>query len=121
MTDIHHWVGADLGASPSGDLAFVDGTLAGQQRVLRRLITNAAEYLFHPDYGAGLPQRVGSTLDVNEVAATIRAHLATEAAVAREPAPVVDVRAIAGGVAVRVQYTDAQLARPAVLAFDVTQ
>ena len=120
MTDISHWVGADLGASASGDLAFVEGVLSGQQRVLRRLITNAREYIFHPDYGAGLPARIGSLLDADALAGLIRAQMALEAVVARTPPPQVEVRPTADGVAVRVQYVDAPLSRPVVLAFDVT-
>lgn len=120
MSDAHHWVGGDLAVSATGDLLAADGTLAGQQRVLRRLVTNAGEYVFHPDYGAGLPERVGSLLNVDELRALVRAQLALEACVARSPEPQIDVQAIAGGVAVRIQYSDAETARPVVLAFDVT-
>ena len=48
-----------LRAGAAGDLAPAAGTLRGQQRVLRRLLTNPGDYIWQPGYGAGLGQFVG--------------------------------------------------------------
>ena len=54
MHDIAHQWGSDLLTSSVGDLASVSGPLLGQQRVLRRLLTNPGDYIWQLDYGAGL-------------------------------------------------------------------
>ncbi len=59
MKDIYHYIGGDLSTSPTGDLRPVENTERGKQRVLRRLITNPGDYIYHPTYGAGLGQKVG--------------------------------------------------------------
>lgn len=115
MNDLYHYLGGDLSLSATGDLLPVDGTIAGQQRVLRRLLSNAgnlakeiaADYIWHPDYGASLPREVGELADASRIKAEIRAHLFKEARVSRNPDPVITVTPIASGVAVRIQYTDA--------------
>lgn len=53
MYDLFHYVGTDLSVSPSGDLLSVTGTERRKQKILRRLITNPGELVFHPEYGAG--------------------------------------------------------------------
>ena len=52
--------GGDLGAGNTGDIALASGTILGQQRILRRLLTNPGDYIWHTEYGAGLAQFVGS-------------------------------------------------------------
>ena len=59
MPDLAHEFGADLQAGPTGDLALADGAALGRQRVLRRLLTNPGDYIWHPTYGAGLARFVG--------------------------------------------------------------
>lgn len=54
MPDLSHQWGSDLLIGPTGDLATASGTELGQQRVLRRLLTNASDYIWHLGYGAGL-------------------------------------------------------------------
>ena len=56
MSDISHQWGSDLSIGPTGDFALVSGAILGQQRVLRRLLTNPGDYIWHPDYGAGLAE-----------------------------------------------------------------
>ena len=129
--EINHYWGNDLQVGPTGDLALVDTTSWGQQRVLRRLLTNpaqpipgnpdqlAADYIWHPDYGAGLPGRVGGVVNLVKIKALIRTQILLEAAVAKQPEPVITVRAISGGVSVYIRYTDAVTQLPVVLGFDV--
>ncbi len=125
LQDLDHYIGGDIGVSSSGDLQGVSDTLRGQQRVLRRLLTNprtpedAGDYLFHGDYGAGLPKRVGELANIPEITALIRGQMALEASVAKSPTPVITVRAITGGIAVSLRYTDAQTLEPVFLSFDV--
>lgn len=121
MNDLNQYFGGDIAASATGDLQPVDGTTKGQQRVLRRLLTNPGDYIFHPDYGAGLPRMVGELVDVEKIRALIRGQMLLEESVAKTPEPQIEVQAIAGGVSCRIQYTDAVSKAPAVLSFDVSK
>ena len=123
LAELDHYIGADLSASTSGDLQAVSGTLRGQQRVLRRLLTNPGDYIFHPTYGAGLARYVGQTADVGKLKALVGSQMLLENAVAKSPAHSVSVAQIAnasgGGFAVSVTYNDATSGQPVALSFNV--
>lgn len=125
MPELWHDWGSDLVFSSTGDLLLADGTDEGRQRVLRRLLTNPGSYVFHVDngpvkaYGAGLPGKVGSTIDAKAIQALCLSQMFLEQAVARSPAPTVDVQQIPNGIYVSVQYTDAQSNQPVALAFNI--
>ena len=120
MPDLFHQYGGDLLLGPSGDLASVDATLLGQQRVLRRLLTNPGDYLWNPAYGAGLGQFVGQPASVARIRSVIRSQIFQESAVARQPEPVIDVRSDGGGiVTVLVSYADSNTGATQVLSFSV--
>lgn len=121
MNDLHHYFGSDLAASITGDLQKVDGTVKGQQRVLRRLLTNPGEYLFHPEYGGGLGAMVGAIPDVAKITATIRGQILLEDTVAKVPPPEISVAAIPNGIAVNIKYTDSLTKSAQVLSFDVNR
>lgn len=133
MLDLYHYWGGDLAISSTGDLALANDTTTGQQRVLRRLLTNpalvddsgnvtaTADYTFHQDYGAGLPRQVGQPADIPQVQAVIAAQLLQEAAVSNTPAPIATVTAINDGINALIQYNDAATQTPVVLNFDVTK
>jgi hypothetical protein len=132
MNDIYQYFGNDVGTSATGDLQPVNGIELGQQRILRRLLTNPREvlpdgtilppdYIFHPEYGAGLPRMVGDTLDVAKIRARIRGQVLLEDAVARTPEPEVVVKPIHGGVSCTIRYVDAVAKAPAVLSFNVNR
>lgn len=121
MADLYHYFEQDLQSSATGDLRSVDGIERGQQRVIRRLMTPAGSYIWHPEYGAGLPQRIGDLLDVDAVTALIRSQIFMEAAVRKDPDPIITVKPILGGVFVRIIYVDAVTGEQNLLAFDVTQ
>lgn len=121
INDISHYWGSDIGVSAVGDLGLASDTLRGQQRVLRRLLTNPGDYIFHPTYGAGLARYVGSTASVDEIKALIRGQMLLEEAVAKTPAPDIKVSRITSGVAVQVNYNDAPTGQPVVLSFNVSQ
>jgi hypothetical protein len=118
--DIDHDFGADLGLSATGDLARVNLVERSQQRVLRRLLTNPGDYLMHPTYGAGLPAKVGSTIDIASTTALIKGQMLLEASVMQNPPPSVTVAEIENGMAVAIAYSVAPDATPAVLSFSVT-
>lgn len=122
MPDVSQWWGDDLQVSPTGDLALVDGVTLGEQRVLRRLLTNQGDYIWNTTYGAGLPARVGQLLDIPAVISAIRSQLFQEAVVARTPAPVITVLPTSdpGTFTVSIQYADAQSGLQANVAFDLS-
>ena len=120
MLDLSHVWSSDLSAGSSGDLATVTGSEAGQQRVLRRLLTNPGDYIWQPDYGAGLGGYVGGLVSPSAIAATIRSQMYKEACVAHDPEPVVDVQTGPdGAVYVHVRYVDADTSNGQSVAFSV--
>lgn len=119
--DCAHWFGNDLSVSATGDILMVDGTPRGQQRVLRRLLTNPQDYIWHLEYGAGLGLYVGQTTDPDIITAIERQQVMQEAAVAPSPDPVVTTVPIPLGIQSRIAYTDADTGIPVTLSFDVNQ
>src|SRR5690348_5829553 len=97
MADISHQWGSDLTVGPTGDLASVSGPLLGQQRVLRRLLTSPGDYIWQPDYGAGLARFIGQPVNALQIRAVVRSQIFKEAEVARSPEPVIDVQASPDG------------------------
>lgn len=133
MSDLYHYWSSDWQVDVSGDLAVTDASTAGQQKVLRRLCTNpllqdvagtpqaSPDYTFHPPYGAGIPRKIGSPVNVDEIKGIIRAQLAQESVVSPHPEPVITIRLIEGGISCFIQYNDAQTKTPVSLNFDVTR
>ncbi len=120
MPDIWHQFGSDLLASAAGDITVVSEPTLGQQRVLRRLLTNPGDYIWQLDYGAGLAQFVGQPVDVARIQGVIRGQIFQEAAVARSPEPQIEVQAgESGEVFVTIVYTDAPSGQTQVLGFSV--
>ena len=109
MYDLYLDWGTDLSVSSTGDLAVVTGSTWTTQRIIRRLLTNAGDYLWKLDYGGGLASFVGSTTLANEIEAIIRSQIALEQAVPSSPAPTVSVLptgAGSGGVVAQILYAD---------------
>ena len=121
MPDLFHYFSGDLAASANGDLLTADSITLSQQSVLRRLLTNPGDYIWHPEYGAGLPKMIGQTIDVPTVQGIVRAQMFLEASVVRTPAPVINVTPIAGGMFLSIQYIEADSQQTATLAFNVTK
>lgn len=121
ITDLYHYMGGDLDASPAGDLKPATLMERNKQRILRRLLTNPGDNLFHPDYGAGLGQKVGDHVNIGEWTALIKGQMLLEECVAASPAPSVTVSTITDGASVTVGYTDAQSGDAISLSFDVTK
>lgn len=121
VTDLAHQFGSDLVVGPTGDLATLDVPAVTVQRLLRRLLTNPGDYIWHPDYGAGLPRFVGQTINARVIEGVVRGQIFQESGVARVPEPTIRVTAnVDGTVSLQIQYTDAAVKKPSVLSFDVT-
>lgn len=120
LADVAHVWGQDVQLSPTGDLGRVTRADRSRQRVLRRLLTNPGDYIFHPDYGAGLPALVGSNVTAAEVAALVRQQLKLEPSVAQTPEPVISVTLIPNGIRVQGSYTALPDQQPVPLSFDVS-
>lgn len=121
MADLHHYIGDDLHLSPTGDLLVASGTIVGQQRVLRRLLTNQSDYIWHTSYGASLPQEVGNQKDSRRIRGIVRGEMLKEAVVARTPDPSVLIADIKNGVSARIQYVDSTTGQQVSLAFDINR
>jgi hypothetical protein len=121
LNDIDHYIGGDIAVSGTADVNVATALTASQQRVLRRLLTNPGDYVWHPDYGAGLPAEVGKLADERRIRGLIQSQIFKEAVVLQSPPPIITVTMLVGGVSVRIQYADAQTGQLATLAFDVTR
>lgn len=120
MLGNYGWLG-DLVLTSTGDLATVDGTALGVQRVTRRVLTPPAALVFHPDYGFGLPQKIGTVAPSFTLAGQLRAQMYLETVVSQVPPPSVTVaeNPIGSGRQVaNVAWVDAESGAPMLLSFD---
>jgi hypothetical protein len=85
MADVSLEWNDDFQPDSTGDLMVVDGDDEVRQRLERRLFTAVQGYVWHPNYGAGLPQKIGSVLSVSEINSVVSSQLALEASVAPSP------------------------------------
>ena len=121
MADLFHEFGADLVLSNSGDLLTADGATLGQQRVLRRLLTNLGAYIWNLSYGAGLPAMVGETIDAARIAGIARSQMLLEACVDQSPPPTCTVVGTPlGVVTATISYTDTENSEPQVRSVEVS-
>ena len=100
--------GNDLAVGPSGDISVSSTEAEVQQRIVRRLLTNPGDYIWHLNYGAGLGSYVGSPYSPNLIEGTILSQLQNEALVAAAPSPTVNTSKSLAGVlssaTVTIQY-----------------
>ncbi len=109
MPDLEMSWSGDLSVSATGDLAVVSDPNLGTERVLRRLMTNPGDYIWSPDYGAGLGQFVGRPVDLAGVEALIRTQMSLETAVSSTPEPVISVSSdVAGRLYLQIRYEDSE-------------
>lgn len=133
MPDISQMWSTDIGVSASGDLATVDGDTLTLQRIIRRLMTRGyqvqgvniapevGEYIFHPEYGAGVEQRVGGAFDINVIRSVINRQLYLEQTVAKTPPPTITLTPFLNGVTVSILYYNTSSGQQVLLSFDVNQ
>jgi hypothetical protein len=108
MNDATLLWGGDIVVGPTGDIALASGGTLGQQRVLRRLLTNENDYVWNPRYGAGLGQFVGAVINERQIVGVIKSQIFAEATVARQPDPTVAAEAFSdGSVYLEINYVDA--------------
>lgn len=108
MTDVSlEWHG-DFQADATGDLLLVDGDNEVRQRLERRLFTAVRGYVWHQEYGAGLPQKIGLTYTAPQIESIVRSQIALEASVAPNPPAKINVTEFPGGsVVIDITYWDA--------------
>jgi hypothetical protein len=123
LYDINHNYGHDLQVSASGDLAVVSGEERSKQRVLRRLLTAINGYIWHVDYGAGIPNYIGQALSTDlfsEIKSLIQSQIALENSVSQDPAPKIYIQTISGGIFCQINYYLNPTQQPIVLNFEVS-
>ncbi len=123
LYDIYQNFGEDLTLSSQDDLQTVYYAERSKQRVLRRLMTNPGDYIWHPEYGAGLPAFVGESLSsdrFDQIKSLITSQIYLEPSVARAPAPQILLQTIQGGLFVQINYTESATNQPIVLTLDVS-
>jgi hypothetical protein len=114
--DIDHWIGSDT----NGMTTVITETKA-QQRILRRLLTNPLDYVWHPAYGAGVLRHVGDTdANLKTIEGLITSQMLLEPTVAQIPAPVVTFDIAGDDVTANIQYTDRKTGGRQFLSFTVT-
>jgi len=84
------WEG-DLSVSSTGDIGAAPVLLEAEQRIIRRLLTNPGDYIWHLDYGAGLGSYVGQLYSPKSIESTILIQMQSEPLVATSPSPTVQV------------------------------
>lgn len=121
--DAYHYFGNDLSVNSAGDILLISGIVLSQQRILRRLLTNPGAYIWHLNYGAGLPAYIGQPLDTilfNQIVGLIRSQMYLESSVAQNPPPIVNLSANQSNLYCSIQYTDAATTTLQVLNFTVS-
>ncbi len=93
MADLNSPWGGDLQISATGDLALIDGLGRSEQRIIRRLFTNLGAYIWHPEYGASIPDRIGTNIDTNLFQAVVYSQIMLEDSVSPATPPTVTVTA----------------------------
>lgn len=91
MADVSLEWKSDFQVDATGDLLVVDGDDEVRQRLERRLFTAVQGYIWHPEYGAGLPQKIGDPFSLSAIKSIVMSQIALEASVAPNPPPVVVV------------------------------
>jgi hypothetical protein len=123
LRDIWHDWGSDLAIGPGGDLAIAEEPDRTRLRILRRLLTNAGNYIWQPGYGAGLGLFVGKPVVAEEIGSVIRTQMFNEPTVSRSPEPEIRLTVadeLGGTVAVQVKYDELGSGTAQVLKFNTS-
>ncbi|AAW62163.1 hypothetical protein [Gluconobacter oxydans] len=109
MSALSHTIGGDLVLTTGAALATVSDAEETRQKILRRLCTNPGGYLWHLDYGAGLPAMVGKAMDAGTIQSVVQQQMATESGVDQTQPVTVTVTSTPSGLfRCDVSYTDSQ-------------
>lgn len=123
MPDLSLFWNDDLIVGPNGDLALVDKVDLANQHIIRRLLTAVQGYIWHLEYGAGLPQRIGKPARALEIQSLVAAHIRLEPSVAKIPPPTVTVDpdvTIQGLFIITIKYVEAGTNAQRALTFDTS-
>ncbi len=97
----------------------MDGDDEARQRLMRRLCTAVKGYIWHPEYGAGLPQKIGDPWQPTQIESICREQVNQESSVALNPPPIVGVaEVIPGMISIDIRYWSAQTG--AAVQFNIT-
>lgn len=122
INDVYLVLGNDFVLSSTNDLLLANGSNLSQQRIIRRLITNPPNYIWHSDYGAGLPTYVGQPLtsdNFDTIKGTITSQIFLESSVSQNPQPQILLSSIQFGLFCQINYTLSPSLQPIVLTFGV--
>lgn len=120
MSDLWLEWNGDFAAAANGDLLLATSSDESRQAICRRLFTAVQGYIFHPEYGAGLPQKIGSPVNVNTLQAVVASQIAMETTVDQSQPVAVAVHAdknTAGLYTINISYTEAVTGNPVELSF----
>lgn len=81
MADLYVEWNDDLQLSASGDLLLADQDDLARQRIIRRLLTPLRGYIYHQEYGAGLPRKIGESPSATRILAIVRSQMMMESVV----------------------------------------
>jgi len=133
MPDIFHYWGNDLTVSATGDILIADDSDSTTQQILRALMTNpawndsagnpiaSADYSDHPNFGAGLPRKIGSTLSAPYIRALVRSVVLSFPSVSRSPSPTIDVASFNDGATITIAYVNLVTGETDTLSFDINK
>jgi hypothetical protein len=100
--------GGDLSVGPGGDINIAPVQSEVEQRIIRRLLTNPGDYIWHISYGAGLGTYVGEPYLSGTIEGAILSQVQQETLVAQSPSPAVKCDAAASdagsSISVNIQY-----------------
>ena len=115
--------GNDISLNSSGDIQQSSKTDLANQSIIRRLLTNPGEYIWHPTYGAGIGRFVGENLsseNFDNIKNIITSQMLMESTVAQFPLPKITLSSTNGTVLIcDITYYDAILKNPETISFKV--
>ena len=122
VNDVYLVDGNDFVLSSTNDLLLCNGSDRTTQRIIRRLITNPLSYIWHTDYGAGIPLYIGqpvSDYNFDNIKTTITSQIFLEKSVSQNPQPQIFLQSIQFGLFCQINYTFQPTGKPIVLSFGV--
>jgi hypothetical protein len=122
--ELYQFFGSDIKLSETSTLKMVSGDEETQQRIFRRLLTAKQNYLWHLDYGAGLPSYVGRNLTqplIAQLKGLIKTQIFLEATVERSPEPVITLNQQGNNLICTIEYVSKPSGQIYTLSFTVSE
>lgn len=122
--DIQQFFGNDISLDSTGNLVTSSGSEQAKEAIIRRLLTNPGEYIWHADYGAGIGRFVGENLspaNYDKIRSAVVSQILKEPTVAKNPAPKISFTALPNNILqADVLYYDALDNVPISISFQVS-